>query len=63
MRPLINAMGQLLCPYGKDIIRQEDKTCNCCGRIFMPMVSKNRTVLYYQEINNNLVIPLARITN
>ena len=52
----------LICPYGKEEIRKEDYTCNCCGKIFMPMTNKKRTGLYLQEINNNLIIPLMRLT-
>lgn len=50
-----------MCPYCKIMIRQTDKYCVGCGRFYISKVSKNKTVLYLQEVNGNVVIPIGRI--
>lgn len=52
-------MSQFLhCPYDKGIIEIKDKHCHICNRLWMPMTKKN--IIYLQEINGNVIIPLGR---
>jgi hypothetical protein len=50
-----------MCPYCKMQIRVVDKFCEGCGRFYIPKVSKNKTVLFLQEVNGNIIIPIGRI--
>lgn len=52
---------KILCPYCKEEIRKEDKTCDGCGTQYFVNQSKNNKVIYLQEINGNLIIPIARM--
>ena len=51
----------MMCPYCENEIRSIDNTCNGCGRNWLTMLSKNKTVAYLQEVNGNMILPIGRI--
>lgn len=53
-------MNKILCPYCSGEIRQEDKMCDICKTQYFVNISKNRKAIFLQEINGNLIIPVAK---
>lgn len=50
----------VICPYCKSEIQIEDKKCSGCGVQYFVNLSKRKTVIFLQELNGNLCIPIAR---
>jgi predicted amidophosphoribosyltransferase len=51
----------ILCPYCKKEIRKEDNYCDGCETQYFISQTKSGKIIYLQELDGNLIIPIARM--
>lgn len=52
-------MIRVNCPYCRGEIKKESKCCSVCGTQYFLNVSKSGYVIFLQEVDGNLCIPIA----